>query len=323
MKRFDSAVLATPPDPVSEICGKYAALATPIRALAATISCSAAGCRAGAPGASTASPSGTVGGSCLLGQRPAARESVRDSVRAARSTRSPICSIRRWVSTISPRAEKTSCSACRTSTSGADAAALANLGQPQRLFARRQRPLRNLELEVERAQIEVKRSNLADEARDDGAPSPLAGGDLCARGFGGAAELAPEVELPREGAAELHQAGERQPLAVDDRALRVPAPLACPVTVGYLSACVIPVLRRRLLDARRGDPQVEVLRQRRSRSAAAGPRRRRRSSTARRRATRRQERVATAAEFVRRDDRRPLVVRPGGAGRRRGERRER
>jgi hypothetical protein len=36
-----SAVLSNPPDPVSAICGKYAARATPICAFAATTACSA------------------------------------------------------------------------------------------------------------------------------------------------------------------------------------------------------------------------------------------------------------------------------------------
>jgi hypothetical protein len=37
VKSDESAVLATPPVPVSVICGKYAAVATPIWAFAATI----------------------------------------------------------------------------------------------------------------------------------------------------------------------------------------------------------------------------------------------------------------------------------------------
>ncbi len=197
------------------------------------------------------------------------------------------------------------------------AAALPNLGQPQRLFARRQRPLRNLELEVEGAKIVVEGSNLADECRGDGAPSPLAGGDLCARGLAGAAELAPEVELPREGAAQLHQARERQPLAVDDRPLRaLHVRLAGHrrISVGASNS----VLRRCLLDARRGNPQVVVLLERRidqlpqdliveyGRPCLVADGHGVRSG-------------CTAAEFTRRDDRRPLVVRPGDAGRGRGD----
>src|SRR5581483_4047694 len=88
---------------------------------------------------------------------------------------------------------------------GGGAALLANLRQPQRLLTRRERPPRDLELGVERAQGEVRVGHLADERRHDGAAAPLAGEERRARRFGRAAVASPEVELPRQRS--LHDAG--------------------------------------------------------------------------------------------------------------------
>ena len=88
-----------------------------------------------------------------------------------------------------------------------DTAALAHLRQLQRLLTRRQRPARDIELQVERAQLEVAVGNLADDGRQHRAPPPSRGEQLRACRFGGAPEAAPEVQLP--GRAALESQGRR------------------------------------------------------------------------------------------------------------------
>ena len=133
--------------------------------------------------------------------------------------------MRRSSSTIAAPAPNTSCSASRTSTQRGHAAALAHLRQLQRLLARGQRPPRDLELQIERAQPEVgRRATCADDGRQHGAPAPLGRQQLRARGFGGAPVPAPEIELPADacrrrgsprrcGPASCRAAGVRPPPA--------------------------------------------------------------------------------------------------------------
>lgn len=63
--------------------------------------------------------------------------------------------------------------------------------------------MREFELKIERAELEVGGSNTGDNGSDHGAAAPLGGEKGSARGFGGAAILSPEIELPRGGKGHL------------------------------------------------------------------------------------------------------------------------
>ncbi len=144
------------------------------------------------------------------------------------------------------------------------AAAGRDLGEAQRLTPRCQRARRHVELPIERPHFEIGARHLADEAGRHRAPAPFAGDQASPRRFGGAAELAPKVNLPydacgqlevidlvrieREGDGALRRAGARRTGAgIDGWKL---------VRTGGAQ------LRPRLQDARRRDAHVEVLLQR-------------------------------------------------------------
>jgi hypothetical protein len=80
---------------------------------------------------------------------------------------------------------------------GRHAASFAYLGQLQRLLPRRECSPRNIQFQIQRAQAEVRARDLADQGGQHRPASPLCGEQLSAGRFGGTAELAPEIELPR------------------------------------------------------------------------------------------------------------------------------
>src|SRR4029078_8062729 len=65
------------------------------------------------------------------------------------------------------------------------------------------RPRCDTDLEVERQQLVVAFSPVADHARNDPTAAPLGRQDLCARGSPVAPELAPEIDFPVHRCAEL------------------------------------------------------------------------------------------------------------------------
>src|SRR5262249_15271832 len=83
------------------------------------------------------------------------------------------------------------------------AAAFTHLRELQRLLTRRERPPRDVELEIERAEREVCVRDLADERRQHGAAAPFARQQLRPRGFRGAPVSPPEIEFPRDRSLHL------------------------------------------------------------------------------------------------------------------------
>src|SRR3989442_13269571 len=101
------------------------------------------------------------------------------------------------------------------------ALALLQLGELERLLPRGERALGDLELGIERQQLVIPARDAGDEAGDHRLAVPFGGEQIGAGRFGGAAELAPEVELPRRRHAPLEHIG------VDDRP-QAPRPQALP-----------------------------------------------------------------------------------------------
>ncbi|MCG3163404.1 MAG: hypothetical protein JMDDDDMK_04810 [Acidobacteria bacterium] len=79
-----------------------------------------------------------------------------------------------------------------------DAASLAHADQAQRFLTGRERPLRNLKLRVQFEQVEIGGRDVAHEGRNDGFAVLVRGEQIGARGFGSAAQPAPNVNLERE-----------------------------------------------------------------------------------------------------------------------------
>ena len=179
------------------------------------------------------------------------------------------------------------------------AAALAHLRQLQRLLARRQRPPRDLELQVERAQPEVGVGDLADDRRraPRGAPTrwrAAAPAPPRWRGGTGPRNRAPRRALPP---TPQRRGGARRRRSLLPRSVPPPA-----WTLGVDGRILVGArdaeLRLRLQHPRGREPHVVVLRQRRPHERLqllvlehvpplASPSDRRRASRSRRRGSRR------------------------------------
>src|SRR5438105_3406927 len=139
--------------------------------------------------------------------------------------------------------------------------ALLQLDELEGLLPRGECPLGNLELEIERQQLVIPAGDAGDEAGDHRLAVPLGGEQIGARRLGGATELAPEIELPGSRYAALEEIGvdrrrearRRDPLASGREGERHRGKLIGPGD---------PQLGAGLLDARRRDQDVLVLRQR-------------------------------------------------------------
>mgnify|MGYP003693648923 CR=1 FL=1 len=173
------------------------------------------------------------------------------------------CAISRSSVAISPVAPNTSCSACRTSSSDVTpprSRTCASCSDSCRDSSVR---LRDVQFEIERPQSEVRARHLADERRHDGAASPLGREQLRACALGGAAELAPEIQLPRRRTPE---SGSRRCSATESRA--PPTAAGRDVDAGADVREFIGVgdaeLRLRLENPHRGDPQIVVVLERRA-----------------------------------------------------------
>ena len=115
------------------------------------------------------------------------------------------CSIWRSSVAISPVAPYTSCWAWRTSRR--DVTPPCSRTRVSRSDSSRdERPARDVELEVERAEIEVRAGDLTHQRRHHRAASPFAADELRARRFGGPPVSAPEIQLPRHRPLQLHRA---------------------------------------------------------------------------------------------------------------------
>ena len=153
-----------------------------------------------------------------------------------------------------------------------DAAAFAHLRQLQRLLARGQRPPRDIELQVERAQLEVRLGDLADEGRQHRAPPPLAWRGAARapprwRGGSGPRSRAPTPCCPRVGG--LPRCA---PPSIPAAGVRPPPACTSALDARILVRSRDPELRLRLQHARRGEPHVVVLRRARCARAPAAAR---------------------------------------------------
>src|SRR6185312_13866045 len=87
----------------------------------------------------------------------------------------------------------------------------ASLGETQRFAARFERAAGDVEVEVELAQLEIRRGDVADEREHDGALRLLRREQIFTRSLGGATQTSPEVELPG------YVAGHREDVECDRR----------------------------------------------------------------------------------------------------------
>ena len=97
-----------------------------------------------------------------------------------------------------------------------DTARLAHLHELQVLLARLERALGDLQLVVERAEVEVRGRHVGHQGAEDEAPRVHRGQQVGARRFGGSPETAPEIDLERQV-----EAGDRAELilGLEERAL--------------------------------------------------------------------------------------------------------
>src|SRR5262249_23639355 len=121
-----------------------------------------------------------------------------------------------------------------------------------------ERALRNLELEVELAELEVRGRHIADQRGHDEAPRVLAGEQIAPRRLRGPPETTPEVELPGEveGAhgTERRLELQRRPITENPRVGRA----RVSGDVRELEGAVDGNLGPRVEDPRRGNPQIVV-----------------------------------------------------------------
>src|SRR6185369_1577127 len=87
-----------------------------------------------------------------------------------------------------------------------DATLLAHLREAQGLLPRLERPPRDVQAQIEHAQLEVTGGDVGDDGRGHGAPAPLGRQQFGTSRLGGAAVAAPEVQLPRRRALKLDAA---------------------------------------------------------------------------------------------------------------------
>ena len=114
-----------------------------------------------------------------------------------------------------------------------DAAALAHLRQLQRILARGQRALRDLELQIERAQLEVGVGDVADDRRQHGAPAPFGREQLRPRGLRWRAGSGPRNPAPSRRSRRREWRRPSRPASCRLRRASAAARLHLAPTVGY------------------------------------------------------------------------------------------
>ena len=127
--------------------------------------------------------------------------------------------------------------------------------------------MRDLELQVELAQQEVRRRDVAHE-RDEHGPAAFLGREVPREGGLVVAAQPPEqVDFPRSVTPRLRVVERAVGVRSGTRRLRVPRRLVAGVAgvevdVGYRNDFATPDERPRLGDTRHGEPQIEVVRDR-------------------------------------------------------------
>ena len=245
-----------PPVPVSEICGKYAAFATPICAVAAASCCSA--CRTSGRRSISADgrPAGISGGRAV-DQRPAAldRSWIPSEQHADRVL---------LLFDLAPEVDDLRLRRVDELLGLADveerrrAAAFPHFRELQRFLPGRQRASGDLELEVERLEVVVAARHLRHETGEHRAAAPLARQNLGACAFVGAAVLAPEIRDPRCGRVDLVN-GERGERLIAQPEAALVLCLRFGIHLGKLVGARDAVLGARLKHPGRRDTHVEVL----------------------------------------------------------------
>ena len=143
-----------------------------------------------------------------------------------------------------------------------DTAGLAHLHDLQVLLACLERALGDLQLVVERAEVEVRGRHVGHQGAEDEAPRVHRGQQVGARRFGGSPETAPEIDLERQveagDRAELILGLEERALTLDIRVVDA----ARVVELGKLERSRDGHLRARLEDSRGGHVQVVILEER-------------------------------------------------------------